>query len=199
MTGHLAIGSEESDMEKTFAQPMNPRQPAQATGNNRPPWDALNVHHAFAVGADAGELLQVGSTRMRILEGGLQIDNRMGAMVTTMPAGGTAPPLHRHLMFDETFLITRGTVRFSLGKVQKNLIAGDYVVVPAGAWHTFANASDDTIEFFGTCTPAYYTNYFRELSRLSGEGRLTPEANVAVMKRYATEVYSVKEHGDLPL
>ena len=165
--------------------------------NNHPAWDAPNVHEAFAVEADGGELLEIGRMRMRILEGGSQTDNRIGAMMTLMPAGAKGPPMHRHLMFDEAFLITRGTIRFSLGKMEKDVKVGDYVVVPAGAWHTFSNMSGDSVEFFGTCTPAYYANYFRELAVLSAEGRLNPQENVAVMRRYATEAFSLEQHGQL--
>jgi mannose-6-phosphate isomerase-like protein (cupin superfamily) len=98
----------------------------------------------------------------------------------------SGPPQHRHLMHDETFLITSGILRFIMGDIYRDAKAGDYVVVPVGAPHTFANVSDAPVEFFSTFTPAYYVNYFRELADLSADGRLNPEENLSLMLRYAT-------------
>ncbi len=89
-------------------------------------------------------------------------------------------------MHDETFLVTSGTLRFTLGETHRDAGVGDYVVVPVGAPHTFANVSDAPVEFFSTFTPAYYVNYFREMARLSAQGEASPEAALAVMLRYAT-------------
>lgn len=112
-----------------------------------------------------GELPEMGPTRIRILEDGSRTDNRIGAIASMMPAGVSGPPQHRHLMHDETFLITSGTLRFTLGDTYKDARVGDYVVVPVGAPHTFANVSDAPAEFFSTFTPAYYGELF------SGNGK----------------------------
>ena len=120
--------------------------------------------------ASTGELLKVGPTRIRVLEDGSRTDNRIGAIASLLPAGVSGPWQHRHLMHDETFLITSGILRFTLGDTHRDAKVGDYVVVPVGAPHTFANVSDEPVEFFSTFTPAYYVNYFRELAHLSAEG-----------------------------
>ena len=65
--------------------------------------------------ASAGELLKVGPTRIRVLEDGSRTDNRIGAIASLLPAGVSGPWQHRHLMHDETFLITSGILRFTLG------------------------------------------------------------------------------------
>lgn len=136
--------------------------------------------------AEGGELLEVGSTQIRVLEDGSRTDNRIGAIASMMPAGVSGPPQHRHLMHDETFLVTSGTLRFTLGETHRDAGIGDYVVVPVGAPHTFANVSNAPVEFFSTFTPAYYVNYFREMAQLSAQGEASPEAVLAVMLRYAT-------------
>lgn len=138
--------------------------------------------------AEAGELLWVGQTRIRVLEDGSRTDNRFGAIASTMPAGVKGPPQHRHLMHDETFLITSGVLRFTLGETYRDAGVGDYVVVPIGAPHTFANVSDAPVAFFSTFTPAFYVNYFRELADLSAKGVPTSEELLALMQRYATEL-----------
>lgn len=136
--------------------------------------------------ADAGELLQLGPTRMYVLEDGARTDRRIGATVSVLPPGVPGPPPHRHLMHDETFLITGGVVRFSMGDTHRDARVGDYVVVPIGAPHTFANLSDAPATVVTSFTPAFYVNYFRELAQLSAQGRLTPGETRAVMLRYAT-------------
>lgn len=136
--------------------------------------------------AGAGELLEVGPARIRILESGSRTDNRIGAIASMLPAGVPGPPQHRHLVQDETFLITSGILRFTLGNTYRDAKTGDYVVVPVGAPHTFINASDAPVEFLTTFTPAYYVNYFRELAALSAAGRLNPKENLSLMLRYAT-------------
>jgi mannose-6-phosphate isomerase-like protein (cupin superfamily) len=136
--------------------------------------------------ASAGELLKVGPTRIRVLEDGSRTDNRIGAIASLLPAGVSGPRQHRHLMHDETFLITSGILRFTLGDTHRDAKVGDDVVVPVGAPRTFANVSDEPVEFFSTFTPAYYVNYFRELAHLSAEGRSDPEEMLSLMLRYAT-------------
>lgn len=58
-----------------------------------------------------------------------------------------APPLHRHVWQDETFHVVSGTAKFTLGRgpggTEKLAGAGEVVVVPRRAAHTFCNASGD--------------------------------------------------------
>lgn len=91
-------------------------------------------------------------------------------------------------MHDETFLVTAGALRFhgAEGRVV-DAQAGDYVVVPTRAPHTFENAGGEEARFFNTFTPAYYVNYFKLLAEMAGEGKpLGKEAVVEAMARFAT-------------
>lgn len=55
-----------------------------------------------------------------------------------------APPPHRHLWQDETFHVVSGTARFTFGSGGERLArAGEVVVVPRRAAHTFCNASGE--------------------------------------------------------
>lgn len=59
-----------------------------------------------------------------------------------------APPLHRHLWQDETFHVVSGTAKFTLGRgpgggTERLAGAGEVVVVPRRAAHTFCNASGE--------------------------------------------------------
>ena len=160
---------------------------ATATSLGATPVNAKKpVADANLTSTSSGELLEVGPTKIRVLEDGSRTDNRIGSIASMLPPGVPGPPQHVHLMHDETFLIIRGVLRFTLGSNFREAKAGDYVVVPVGAPHTFVNASDAPVEFFTTFTPAYYVNYFRELASLSASGGLNPKANLALMLRYAT-------------
>jgi len=139
------------------------------------------------VSRETGEVLQVGPVRIRVLEDGSRTDNRIGAVEVTVPARTAPTPPHVHRMHDETFLVTSGVVHFTVGDANQAARAGDYVVVPVGAPHSFANATDETAVFFNSFTPAYYVNYFRDLAKLSAAGGLSRDRILQVMTRYATE------------
>ncbi|WP_420608199.1 cupin domain-containing protein [Novosphingopyxis sp.] len=135
---------------------------------------------------DAGEVLQFGPTRVRILEDGSGTENRISAITSMMAPHTDGPPSHVHLMHDEAFLVTSGVLRFMMGDVQRDAKAGDYVVVPPGAPHTFVNASDEPVSFLTTFTPAFYISSFRELAQLNATGRLNAQTLAEVLTRYAT-------------
>jgi quercetin dioxygenase-like cupin family protein len=66
-------------------------------------------------------------------------------------------------MHDETFLVTKGTVRFTVPEapgLEGKIIdakTGDYVVVPTRAPHTFSNETDEEARFVNTFTPVSST------------------------------------------
>ncbi len=91
-------------------------------------------------------------------------------------------------MHDETFLVTQGTIRFHApdGKIV-DAKAGDYVVVPTRAPHTFENPFDVEARFFNTYTPAYYIGYFKVMETMFESGRpQSKETMLEAMSRYAT-------------
>lgn len=115
-------------------------------------------------------------------------DNRIGAVELIIPPRTSGPPAHWHEMHDETFLVTKGTVRFHAPESKDtDAKVGDYIVVPVRAPHTFSNPFDEEARFFNTFTPAFYINYFKLLSNMAAEGKpLSPEVNVQAMAHYAT-------------
>jgi oxalate decarboxylase/phosphoglucose isomerase-like protein (cupin superfamily) len=65
--------------------------------------------------------------------------------------------------------------------------AGTFVMIPPGAPHTFANPSAQMTVLLNTFTPDLYVQYFRDLRGMIAQGqKLTPEATITVMSRYAT-------------
>ncbi|KAK4505188.1 hypothetical protein PRZ48_003151 [Zasmidium cellare] len=145
-----------------------------------------------------GETFKLGPITCRVLEDGSNTDNRLGVAELTMPPKTPGPPPHWHEMHDETFYITQGTVRFHVpdttspetsGKDKKlvDCKAGDYMVVPIRAPHTFSNPGDEEAKIFFTTTPSFYINYFKLLSQLAKPDQPVPaEVNMQAMAMFAT-------------
>ncbi|MFE2267789.1 cupin domain-containing protein [Streptomyces lavendulae] len=135
-----------------------------------------------------GETILLGTTRMRVLEDGSTTGHRLGIAESVIAPHTPGPPQHRHARHDEGFYVVSGTVRFTVGDEEHDATAGTLVMVPPGAPHTFANTTDRPAVMLSTFTPDLYVQYFRDLQNLFAGGRKpTPQANVEVMDRYATE------------
>jgi mannose-6-phosphate isomerase-like protein (cupin superfamily) len=140
------------------------------------------------VANSTSEIIRIGPIKMYVLEDGSNTDNRLGAVTTIIPARTSGPPQHWHRMHDETFLVTKGTVRFTTGKKNVDAKVGDYIVVPPKAVHTFSNPFDEDAEFFGTFSPAYYVDYLRLTAKAIGAkgGPLDEKEAREIMAQFAT-------------
>ncbi|KAJ5809938.1 uncharacterized protein N7503_002156 [Penicillium pulvis] len=139
------------------------------------------------VPAKAGDIIAIGSMKLRVMEDGSNTDNRLSCVELTLPPDTRGPPPHWHEMHDETFLTTKGLVRFHIpGKPDVDAKVGDYVVVPTKSPHTFSNPTEEEAVLVCTCTPAFYINYFKLLGELIEGGQMTPELNQKAMAYYAT-------------
>ncbi|MZD05931.1 cupin domain-containing protein [Streptomyces sp. SID5785] len=155
------------------AEPQRPHHPAAAVS---------------VVGPDDGEVIVLGTTRMRVLEDGRHTGGRLAVTESVLAPHTQGPPQHRHAAHDEGFRILSGTVRFTVGDAHYDAPEGTFVLVPPGTPHTFANLSDRPAVMLSTFTPGRYVQYFRDLRDLLADGGpLTSQANAAVMSRYATE------------
>ncbi|EON63074.1 hypothetical protein W97_02301 [Coniosporium apollinis CBS 100218] len=140
------------------------------------------------VSATSGEMFSLGQITIRVMEDGSHTDNRIGSAEFTLPPQIGGPPAHWHEMHDETFMVTKGSVRFHApeGKTIDAKV-GDFVTVPTRAPHTFSNPFDEEAKFLCTFTPAFYINYFRILGEMVEKGvAMDKEINLEVMARYAT-------------
>jgi quercetin dioxygenase-like cupin family protein len=158
-----------------------------------------NITLVAAGQAQDDEVLHLGPTTIRILEDGRNTSDRLGSMILTIPPKTAGPVIHWHRMHDETFFVTKGRIRFTTDKGDVDTKAGDYVIVPVRAVHTFSNPFDEEAEFFNTFTPAYYIDYLRMLCKAAGEAarggrKLTDEEQKEIMAQFATfppgEAYS---------
>jgi pimeloyl-ACP methyl ester carboxylesterase/mannose-6-phosphate isomerase-like protein (cupin superfamily) len=137
---------------------------------------------------DGGEVALQGPIRLRILEDGATTAHRLGVAEITIAPHTDGPPQHRHGRHDEGFYVVAGTASFTVGEESYKAPAGTLVMIPPGAPHTFANASDEPVVLLNTFTPDLYVQYFRDMRDMIRSGAPpTTDQIVGVMARYATE------------
>jgi quercetin dioxygenase-like cupin family protein len=140
------------------------------------------------VGPGQGELVLAGPTQLRILEDGSTTSHRLGIAEITIAPHTSGPPQHRHARHDEGFYVVSGTAQFTVGDQTYEAPHGTLVMIPPGAPHAFANASDEPAVLLNTFTPDLYVQYFRDLRDLVTSGQPPSEQAIGqVMARYATE------------
>ncbi|QMU77245.1 cupin domain-containing protein [Streptacidiphilus sp. PB12-B1b] len=145
------------------------------------------MNEVSIVPPQGGEVIDLGTTRMRILEDGSTTAHRLGVGEITLAPHTSGPPQHRHAQHDEGFYVVSGTARFTVGDTDHDAPAGTLVMVPPGVPHTFANPGDQPAVLLNTFTPDLYVQYFRDLRQTLNEGReLTAQTTAEVMSRYAT-------------
>ncbi|MGY5013642.1 cupin domain-containing protein [Streptomyces sp. 900105755] len=147
-----------------------------------------NTPAVSVVGPGDGEVLMLGTTRMRVLEDGRTTGHRLGLAESVLAPHTPGPPQHRHAQHDEGFYVISGSVRFTVGDEEYDATAGTLVMVPPGAPHTFANVTGEPAVMLSTFTPDLYVQYFRDLRDLFATGAAPdPRASAEIMSRYATE------------
>lgn len=159
-----------------------------------PPNSQSNAPHADVIlvkpGDPANEIITVGpGIKLEILEDGSRTDRRLAAVRVYLPPHTPGPAQHWHQMHDETFLVEKGTVTFTSRDRRVVARAGDYLVAPPCAPHTFANETDEEAVMYSTLSPAFYVDYLRLLATMADEdagGKLTKAMWKEAMGRYAT-------------
>jgi quercetin dioxygenase-like cupin family protein len=112
---------------------------------------------------------------------------RLSLMDRTLPPGGRMPPLHRHAGNEEAYFVLEGDITFVLEGRTTTYGAETFVLVPAGAAHTFGNRSDAPARLLVIHAPAL-DGYFAELEQLwGGDEAPTPEQERALMSRHGME------------
>jgi mannose-6-phosphate isomerase-like protein (cupin superfamily) len=108
-------------------------------------------------------------------------------MERTVPPGARTPPPHRHVTCSEAFFVLEGTITFRLDDASLTGGAGDFLLVPRGAAHTFGNSGAGPARLLVLHAPAMDA-YFEELHTLWASGE-TPsrEAERELMSRYGME------------
>ncbi|MGQ0840266.1 cupin domain-containing protein [Actinokineospora sp.] len=97
-----------------------------------------------------------------------------------MAPGAGGPEPHFHKTFSESFYILDGTVRLFDGGTWIDAAAGDFLYVPEGGVHAFANDSDEPAAMLILFAPAPpREEYFLELAEIIDSGRTLEPAEWA--------------------
>jgi len=72
----------------------------------------------------------------------------------TVPVGGRTIA-HYHRVAEELYFFTAGQGRLTLGGDEREVVAGDCVVIPPGQVHGLVNTSDEPLVLLCCCAPAY--------------------------------------------
>jgi hypothetical protein len=88
---------------------------------------------------------------------------------------GFVPSLHVHPHQEERFQILDGAARMRIGGVERDLTAGERVVVPAGVPHVWWNAEDRPVRLLVEFRPALrMREFFETLFAWVNEGKARP-------------------------
>ena len=116
-----------------------------------------------------------------------QTSGDFSLMERTVPPGARTPPPHRHVTCSEAFFVLSGTITFRLDDAELTGAAGDFLLVPRGAAHTFGNQGREPARLLVLHAPAMDA-YFEELHQLWASGQApSREAEVELMSRHGME------------
>jgi quercetin dioxygenase-like cupin family protein len=87
---------------------------------------------------------------------------------------GFAPPLHRHAIEDEMFLLLGGHATFLCAGQELAAGPGDFVVLPAGLAHTFLVGPDEPLRTLQITTPSGFEQFAAAVGG-PASGRRLPE------------------------
>lgn len=99
----------------------------------------------IAKAADAESSFEYGCSLRRLYPWQGVANPLWGCAIATV-APGQATTLHGHDE-EETFIITKGTGRITIGGESGDIVAGDVIYLPRNLEHTIKNTSTDDLEF----------------------------------------------------
>ena len=103
-----------------------------------------------------GQLLTARGNVMAFKAVAEQTGGDFSLMERTVPPGARTPPPHRHVTCSEAFFVLEGTITFRLDDAELTGGAGDFLLVPRGAAHTFGNRGERRPGCW-CCTPRPWT------------------------------------------
>jgi mannose-6-phosphate isomerase-like protein (cupin superfamily) len=121
--------------------------------------------------------LTIGTTvEARYLAMGATTDGQFGLYRWDMGPRAGGPGPHFHKTITESFFVLSGTVLLHNGERETEATAGDFLYVPQGGLHGFANRSDEPASILLLFTPgAPREPYFQALADVAAGRQMRPE------------------------
>ena len=149
--------------------------------------------------AKAGDTIESPPTGARILflKTARDTNGELLQIDDAMKGGGRVAIEHVHPYIEERFEILSGTVRLSMRGQQRDVGAGETVVVPAGTPHVWRNPSEEEVHLIIEFRPALRVETFLEtLFGLQKDGKANPKSGLpnlfqqaVIAREYEDEVY----------
>lgn len=103
-----------------------------------------------------------GGDRYEFLVTGEESGGDSFTLLADVPVGG-GPPLHAHQNESEAFYILNGSLTFKIGAETVHAAQGDFIHIPRGVMHTYANAGDLRASALVVFSPAGMEGWFHEV------------------------------------
>ncbi|MBI1886385.1 MAG: cupin domain-containing protein [Chloroflexi bacterium] len=126
--------------------------------------------------ARAGDVIenQVSGERFTFRKTAAETDGQLLQFELALRPGGRVPIDHIHSKQEERFEVISGRATFRVGKTERELTAGESVVVPPGTAHSVRNDSGEETRIAVEFRPAMSTEFlFEAICRLAGEGKVS--------------------------
>ena len=117
---------------------------------------------AYKLAADEGTALWFTNALVMVKAGGPETKQRLTVVEILHPAG-YSPPLHRHLVEDESFYVISGTALFESDGQRFTVQKGDFAFLPQGSTHTFLAGPEEAFRCLVITVPAGFETFVAEV------------------------------------
>ena len=139
--------------------------------------------------AGEAEGVRIGGMHVTYLARSGSTHDAMGIYAISLAPRSPGAGLHRHAVLTETFEIHAGVLTLRIDGRDLDAGPGDFVLIPPGQPHAFANRGGEPVRFTLSFTPALAREgFFEGLAKLAAANRLSDEdAMERLMRRYDQE------------
>lgn len=149
--------------------------------------------------AKAGDTIEspFSGARIRFLKTARDTNGELLQVEDLMKGGGRVPIEHVHPYMEERFEIISGTVRLSMRGQERDVFAGESVVVRAGTPHVWGNPNEDEVHLILEFRPALrMEEWFETFFGLQRDGKVNPKSGLpnllqwaVISREYEDEIY----------
>ena len=149
--------------------------------------------------AKAGDTIEspLSGARIVFLKTARDTNGELLQLDDVMKGGGRVPIEHVHPHMEERFEILSGTARLSMRGQERDVGAGETVVVPAGTPHVWGNPNEDEVHLILELRPALrMEEWFETFFGLQKDGKVNPKSGLpnalqwaVISREYEDEIY----------